>query len=95
MRVFLSAFLFHIFKDRHSLAHTREISCFLFLDSVFRTSRIESNDLFSKVPLIKVVQTPEMFVESSLYLTFSLNSSHPLSTLKNSQTSNKMSENVT
>ena len=36
-----------------------------------------------------------MFAESSLYPTFSLNSSQPSSALKNSQTSNKMSENVT
>ena len=62
---------------------------------------IESNDSFSPnegqppQPLIKVVQTPELFVESSLYLTFSPNSSLHLTALKNSLTSNKMSENVT
>ena len=66
----MSALLFHIFKDRRfSGSHTIEILLVIQFSELLVGLNLMIYFLLTKAPaLIKVVQTPEMFVESSLYL---------------------------
>ena len=63
----MSALLFHIFKDRRFLAHTIEIFLVIQFSELLGLNLMIFFLLTKAQALIKVVQTPEMFVESSLY----------------------------